>query len=146
MAFSFSSNDIVGSLQELIEAINKIMNKESGEEEMMSFIETIISEAQRMGYKTTMGAKYVVCERFEEKACLRIYYNREAHDITWYTVSLGNEIMERESARGYAEISLIGRQTIMRDVKALKSYREKFIQEYGEHNLGWNDPREELPF
>ena len=121
-------------------------NNESGEEEMTSFLETIIKEAQRLGYKTNMGAKYVVCERFEEKACLRIYYNREAHDITWYTVSLGNEIIERESARGYAEISLIGRQTIMRDVKALKSCREEFIQEYGEHKLGWNDPVDELPF
>ena len=113
---------------------------------MTSFLETIINEAQRLGYKTNMGAKYVVCEKFEEKACLRIYYNREACDVTWYTVSLGNEIMERESARGYAEISLIGRQTIMRDVNALKSYREEFIQRYGEHKLGWDDPIEELPF
>ena len=59
------------------------MNNESGEEEMTSFLETIINEAQRLGYKTNMGAKYGVCERMEEKACLRIYYNREAHDITW---------------------------------------------------------------
>lgn len=145
-AFSFSLNDTVNSLQELTEAINKMASNESGEEEMTSFVETIIKEAQSLGYKTSMNAKYVVCEKFEEKACLRIYYNRQVCNITWYTVSLGNEIMEEESARGYAEIGLIGRQVIMRDVNALRSVREKFIQNYGEHKLGWADPVNELPF